>query len=307
MTILPPFLRPNSTIAIVCPAGFLAREKAQTCIDTLQQWGYRVRIGDTLGGPSGNYFSGDDDQRLADLQRALDDPEIDAILCGRGGYGMSRIIDRVDLTRFQQRPKWVIGFSDITVLHAHIFSRCRTATLHAPMADAFNQGGDLSQDVLSLRQALAGKPLAYTCPAHPLNRKGQATGPIVGGNLAMLAHLVGSPSDIDTRGKLLFLEDVGEYLYNIDRMLRQLKRSGKLAGLAGLLLGGFTDLKDTTRPFGAPVGQIVADVIVEYDFPVCFDFPVGHGKDNVTLKIGVTHILSVGDESVSLLETSPTA
>jgi muramoyltetrapeptide carboxypeptidase len=307
MIILPPFLRPDNTIAIVCPAGFMAREKAQTCIDTLKVWGYRVRIGDTLGGPSGNYFSGDDEQRLADLQQAFDDPGIDAVLCGRGGYGMTRIIDRLDLTRFEQRPKWVVGFSDITVLHAHILTRCRTATLHAPMADAFNEGGDLSQGVLSLRHALAGKPVAYTFPAHPLNRKGQATGPVVGGNLAMLAHLVGSPSDIDTRGKLLFLEDVGEYQYNIDRMLRQLKRSGKLAGLAGLLVGSFTELKDTMRPFGASVETIIGDVIAEYDFPVCFGFPVGHGRDNVALKIGVPHSLSVGDASASLVETPPTA
>src|SRR5579872_6240880 len=154
MIILPPFLHLDDTIAIVCPAGFMPREKAQTCIDTLQEWGYRIRIGDTLGGPSGNYFSGDDEKRLADLQLALDDPEIDAVLCGRGGYGLSRIIDRVDLTRFAQRPKWIVGFSDITVLHAHILTHCRIATLHAPMAGAFNEGGDLSEGVLSLRHAL---------------------------------------------------------------------------------------------------------------------------------------------------------
>jgi muramoyltetrapeptide carboxypeptidase len=302
MITLPPFLQPGDLIAIVCPAGFMAAEKAQTCIDTLREWGYQVRIGNTLGGTSENYFSGADEQRIADLQQVLDDPSVKAILCGRGGYGLSRIIDRLDLTGFQRTPKWVIGFSDITVLHAHIFTNYHIATLHAPMAGAFNDGGALTEGVLSLRRALAGEPAAYTCPAHPLDRHGKATGQLVGGNLSLLAHMIGTPSDTDTDGKILFLEDVGEYLYNIDRMLRQLKRSGKLARLAGLLVGGFTELKDTTRPFGATVETIIGDVLGEYDYPVCFGFPVSHGKDNVALKIGVDHTLLVGDGPTLLVE-----
>ncbi|HWB94108.1 MAG TPA: LD-carboxypeptidase [Puia sp.] len=302
MITLPPFLQPGDLIAIVCPAGFMAAEKAQTCIDTLREWGYQVRIGNTLGGTSENYFSGADEQRIADLQQVLDDPSVKAILCGRGGYGLSRIIDRLDLTGFQRTPKWVIGFSDITVLHAHIFTNYHIATLHAPMAGAFNDGGALTEGVLSLRRALAGEPAAYTCPAHPLDRHGKATGQLVGGNLSLLAHMIGTPSDTGTDGKILFLEDVGEYLYNIDRMLRQLKRSGKLARLAGLLVGGFTELKDTTRPFGATVETIIGDVLGEYDYPVCFGFPVSHGKDNVALKIGVDHTLLVGDGPTLLVE-----
>ncbi|HEV2479381.1 MAG TPA: LD-carboxypeptidase [Puia sp.] len=300
--IVPPFLQPGATIAIVCPSGFMAREKAQTCIDTLQQWGYHVRIGATLDSTSENYFSGTDDERLADLQHAIDDPTVSAILCGRGGYGLSRIIDAIDFTSFRKNPKWLIGYSDVTVLHAHVFTRYDTACLHSPMAGAFNDGGALTESILSLRRTLAGEPAAYTCAIHDFNRRGKATAPLVGGNLSILAHLVGSPSDIDTKGKLLFLEDVGEYLYNLDRMLRQLKRSGKLAHLAGLIVGGFTELKDTTRPFGATAETIVRDVVSEYDYPVCFGFPVSHSQDNVALKMGVTHTLIVGDEPTLLVE-----
>ena len=302
MMIVPPFLQPGDTIAIVCPAGYMAREKAQTCIDTLQQWGYRVRIGATLGGDSETYFSGTDDERLADLQQALDDPAVNAILCGRGGYGLSRIIDAIDFTGFCKTPKWLIGYSDITILHTHVFTHYATATLHSPMAGAFNDGGAVGEGVLSLRRALTGEPAAYSCPVHRFNRRGRATAQLVGGNLSLLAHSIGSPSDIDTKGKLLFLEDVGEYLYNLDRMLRQLKRSGKLTHLAGLLVGGFIDLKDTTRPFGATFEDIVRDVVSEYDYPVCYGFPVSHGKDNVALKMGMTHTLIVSDEPTLLVE-----
>lgn len=299
---IPPFLQPGDTIAIVCPAGYMVREKAQTCIETLQQWGYRVRIGATLGGDSDNYFSGTDEQRLADLQQALDDPAVKAILCGRGGYGLSRIIDALDFTRFRQTPKWIIGFSDVTVLHAQLFTQYDTASLHSPMAGAFNDGGAAGEGVLSLRRALTGEPAAYTCAPHPFNRHGRVNAPLVGGNLSILAHLTGSPGDIATKGKLLFLEDVGEYLYNIDRMLIQLKRSGKLAHLAGLVVGGFTELKDTTRPFGATVETIIRDIVSDYDYPVCFGFPVSHGTGNVALKMGVTHTLIVSDEPTLLIE-----
>ncbi len=302
MFTIPPFLRSGDTIGIVCPAGYMARERAQTCIDTLQDWGYRVRAGATLGGESADYFSGTDDQRLADLQAMLDDPTIQAILCGRGGYGLSRIIDRLDLTHFKKSPKWLIGFSDITILHAHLFTNYKIASLHAPMAGAFNDGGAVSDGVLSLRRALAGERAAYTCAPHPFNRFGEATGLLVGGNLSLLAHDTGTASDIDTKGAILFLEDVGEYLYNIDRMLHQLGRSGKLEQLAGLVVGGFTELKDTTRPFGATVEAIIRDVVASYDYPVCFGFPVSHGRDNVALKIGVEHTLSIGHDTTLLVE-----
>jgi muramoyltetrapeptide carboxypeptidase len=302
MFTIPPFLRPGDTIGIVCPAGYMAREKAQTCIDILEDWGYRVRTGATLGGESADYFSGTDDQRLADLQAMLDDPAIQAILCGRGGYGLSRIIDRIDLTQFKKAPKWLIGFSDITILHAHLFTNYKIASLHAPMAGAFNEGGAISDGVLSLRRALAGERAAYTCAPHPFNRFGQSAGLLVGGNLSLLAHDTGTASDIDTKGCILFLEDVGEYLYHIDRMLHQLQRSGKLGRLAGLVVGGFTELKDTARPFGATVEAIIRDVVASYGYPVCFGFPVSHGRDNVALKIGVEHTLSISEDATLLVE-----
>lgn len=298
----PPYLQPGDTIGIVCPSGFMAREKAQTCIDTLQQWGYSVKLGATMESHSTNYFSGTDEERLQDLQQMLDDPSINAILCGRGGYGMSRIIDQLQFKTFRQSPKWIIGFSDITVLHAHLYTQIKIASLHAPMAGAFNEEGFNSEYVLSLKDALEGKKARYTVAPHSMNKKGEAIGELVGGNLALLAHLTGTPSALKTKGRILFLEDIGEYLYNIDRMLYQLKRSGRLEKLAALIIGGFTDLKDTERPFGKTVAEIIEDTVKEYDYPVCFDFPVSHSKENYAVKIGVGYKLKVGKNKVTLEE-----
>jgi muramoyltetrapeptide carboxypeptidase len=232
----------------------------------------------------------------------LDDPEINAILCGRGGYGTGRIIERIRFKKFRKHPKWIIGYSDITVLHSHLFSHYKISGIHAPMAAAFNDGGNENEFVLSLKKVLEGQPISYQCPGHELNRKGKASGILVGGNLALLAHLTGTDADIDTKGKILFFEDVGEYTYNIDRMLYQLKRSGKFSKLAGLIIGGFSDMKDTERPFGKTVYAIVNDIISEYDFPVCFDFPVSHTDRNYALKIGVKYKLKVGRKRISLEE-----
>ena len=302
MMYIPPYLQPGDTIAMVLPAGYMPAEKTRTCIETLHTWGYKVHIGATLDGHSDNYFSGSDEARLADLQQALDNPAVKAILCARGGYGLSRIIDRIDFSSFKKDPKWIIGFSDITVLHAHIYTNYRTATLHAPMAGAFNDGGAEGEYVGSLRHALEGKKTIYSCPAHPFNRQGQAEGPLVGGNLSLLAHLCGTSSEIKTKGRILFLEDVGEYLYNVDRMLYQLKRNGRLDRLAGLIVGGFTDMKDTTRPFGQSVYEIIRDIVNEYDYPVCFGFPVSHGGDNYALKHGMPHSLTVTADKTILEE-----
>jgi len=303
MVQIPAFLNPGDTIAITCPAGYMPREKAQVFIDTLQQWGYNVKIGRTLGSASENYFSGNDDDRLEDLQQMLDDPGVHAILCGRGGYGLSRIIDRIDFSRFRQTPKWIIGYSDITLLHAHIEANFTIATLHAPMAAAFNEGGAEGPCIQSLRQAITGGKAIYSCPSHPFNRPGEVTAPLTGGNLALLAHLAGTASSPSTEGKILFLEDIGEYLYNIDRMLHQLKRSGRLDRLAGLIIGSFSELKDTTRPFGATVEDIIRDAVKEYDYPLCFGFPVGHSGDNFALKTSVRYTLAIADHQVNLKES----
>jgi muramoyltetrapeptide carboxypeptidase len=259
-------------------------------------------IGKTVGNNSSNYFSGTDEERLEELQAMLDDENIKAILCGRGGYGMGRIIEKLDFKLFKKNPKWIIGFSDITILHSHIYSNYKIATLHAPMSGAFNDGGAEDIYVQSLKNAWEGKKIKYECAVHGSNKKGEAIGELVGGNLALLAHCIGTSSDIKTKGKILFIEDVGEYLYNVDRMLYQLKRSGKLDKLAGLIFGGFTESKDTERPFGKTVEEILNDIVAEYDYPVCFNFPVSHGKENLALKIGVGYKLKVGKNKVTLEE-----
>lgn len=299
---IPPYLKPGDAIGIVCPAGYMPFEKAQTCIDTLHRWGYKTKIGTTLGGNSQTYFSGTDEERLADLQEMLDDDDVHAILFGRGGYGIGRIINRVDFKRFVRHPKWLIGFSDVTVLHAHIFSNYKISTLHSPMAAAFNDGGAETQFIISLKDALEGKKTRYECDVHEFNQHGDAKGELVGGNLALLSHIIGTSSDVKTRGKILFLEDVGEYLYNVDRMMYQLKRSGKLKKLAGLIIGGFSEMKDTDRPFGKDVFEIIKEVVSDADYPVSYNFPVSHTPENYALKIGVRYKLKVTPEIVSLKE-----
>ena len=299
----PPYLKKGDTIGIVCPAGYMAMEKVTECIRVLQEeWGYHVKVGKTVDGSSSNYFSGTDEERLEDFQEMLDDDDVQAVLCARGGYGMGRIIDDLNFKKFKRQPKWIIGYSDITVLHAHLYSNYYISSLHAPMAGAFNDGGNTGRYVQSLKNALDGKWAKYSCEPHELNRPGEAIGELVGGNLALLAHIVGTDSDIKTRGRILFIEDTGEYLYNIDRMLYQLKRSGKLSKIAGLIVGGFTDLKDTDRPFGKPVYDLIFDVVKEYDYPLCFGFPVSHGKENYALKIGAGYKLKVAKTKVFLEE-----
>jgi muramoyltetrapeptide carboxypeptidase len=302
MIAIPPYLQPEDTIGIVCPAGYMPLEKAQTAIDLLKEWGYKIKIGKTLGSNSANYFSGNDEERLNDFQQMLDDDEVKAVFCARGGYGIGRIVEKINFKKFKQKPKWVIGFSDVTVLHSHIHSNYKIATLHAPMASAFNDEGYKNEFVQSLKHVLDGKKIKYECAPNEFNKRGEAVGELVGGNLSLLAHLICTSSDLKTKGKILFLEDVGEYLYNIDRMFYQLKRAGKLDKLAGLIIGGFTEMKDTERPFGKTVYEIIHDVVKEYDYPVCFGFPVSHGKENYALKVGVGYKLKVGKNRVTLEE-----
>lgn len=302
MTKIPAYLKKGDTIGITCPAGYMAKEKAQTCIDTLQQWGFEVMVGKTLGSGSNNYFSGSDEERLNELQAMLDNESIQAILFGRGGYGVSRIIDQLDFKRFKQCPKWIIGFSDITVLHAHIYTKFKIATIHAPMAAAFNNGEYANEYIGSLHKALLGKKAKYRVAPHSFNKEGTASGELVGGNLSLLVHLIGTPSDIQTKGKILFIEDIGELIYSTDRMLHQLKRSGKLDNLAGLIIGKFSDVKDTDRPFGQTIEEVIQDITKEFDYPVCFNFPVSHEKENYALKIGVSYLLKIGKKRVQLSE-----
>jgi muramoyltetrapeptide carboxypeptidase len=289
---MPRPLRPGSLIAITAPAGYIPAERAQTAAAILESWGYRVRMGRTIG--TGEfYFSGTDEERLTDLQAFLDDGEVEAILFARGGYGVSRIIDRIDFSAFVRQPKWLCGFSDITVLHSHIQAQWGIPTLHSPMCGAIRPDTAEAPHILSLRKALAGESLAYSTPEHDFNRPGTAEGILTGGNVAMLAHLSGSRSQVDTAGKILFIEDIGEHLYNIDRMLLNLQRAGSLDQIAGLVVGDFTDMEDTERPFGQTTQEIIRDRVAGFDFPVLFGFPSGHDEINFTLVLGAPHRLEV--------------
>ena len=297
---IPPYLKKGNTIGITCPAGYMAAEKAQKCISTLQSWGFDVMVGKTVGSKSKNYFSGSDEVRQNEMQAMLDDESVHAILCGRGGYGVGRIIDELDFTKFKKKPKWIIGFSDVTILHAHLYTKIKVASLHAPMASAFNEGEN--EFIQSLHKAIIGKKAKYSCAPHPFNIPGTATAELVGGNLSLLTHLIGTTSAINTKNKILFIEDIGEQIYHIDRMLYQLKRSGMLENLAGLIVGGFTDMEDTERPFGKKVYKIIKEITAAYNYPVCFNFPVSHSKKNYALKIGVPYTLKISKTKTQLTE-----
>ena len=298
---VPTYLKRGDTIAICCPAGYMAADKVKNCVTTLQQEDYHVIVGENIGSRSNNYFSGTDKERLKELQRFLDDKNIDAILCARGGYGISRIIDKLCFKKFLKHPKWIIGFSDVTVLHTYLFTNYKIISLHASMAAAF-KGGEESENIKTMLAALTGKKALYDIDANSSNKTGTAKGKLVGGNLSLFTNGIGTSSDVNTNNCILFLEDLDEQLYHIDRMFVQLERSGKLKKLAGLIIGGFSDLKDTERPFGKTIYDIVLDLVAEYDYPVCFDFPVSHAENNLALKHGMKHQLIVKDDGVSLIE-----
>jgi muramoyltetrapeptide carboxypeptidase len=285
-------LTKGSVIGITCPSGYVAAERVAHAILVLQQWGYRVKLGKTVGNEF-NYFSGTDAERAADLQHMLDDPEIDAILMGRGGYGMSRIIDQLNFDQFREKPKWICGFSDITVLHSHVLRHTGVPTLHSPMCGHFRPDTEECDSLASLRKALSGEPLVYEMEPSLYNKVGSCAGAVTGGNLSLLVHLTASTSEVDMSGKILFIEDLDEHLYHVDRMLLHLKRAGRLQDIAGLLVGGFTDMKDTERPFGQTIEEIILDKVAEYGYPVCFNFPAGHQEINYTLTLGAPHLLEV--------------
>jgi len=292
----PPYLKKGDKIAITCPAKKLPKPMTDA-VELLQSWGLEVVIGETLNAEY-HQFAGDDNLRARDMQRFLDDDSIKAIIAARGGYGTVRIIDKLDFTRFAQNPKWLIGFSDITVLHAHIWANYGVQTIHGQMPVNIPDASATSLE--TLRKSLFGESVEYTIDTHELNRIGDATGILVGGNLSLLISILGSVSDYSYDGKVLFLEDVGEYLYSIDRMMRALKRAGKLKNLAGLIIGGFTECKDNDIPFGQTAEEIIAEVVSEYDYPVCFGFPAGHIDDNRALVFGCGVSLSITQNSANI-------
>lgn len=300
-SIIPPYLQPGDTIGIICPSGYMAEEKVNAAIQKFKGWNFKVQSGKTIGNQF-NYFSGTDEDRLNDLQQMMDDDSINAIFCARGGYGMGRIIESIQFKKFINHPKWIIGYSDITVLQTHLFSNYHIASLHAPMAAAFIDAEKSNPYIQSLYDALTGKKTNYEVSPHPFNRDGKTHGTLVGGNLSLLAHLTGTSSEIETKNSILFIEDVGEYIYNIDRMMYQLKRSGKLKKLKALIVGKFTDSKDTTIPFGQTAEEVIRDAVKEYDYPVCINFPVSHEKENYSLKIGIKYKLTIAEDKVVLKE-----
>ena len=301
MTIIPPYLKPADQIAVVCPSGYMPLEKTLMATQALSEWGFTVLPGKTLGNRF-HYFGGTDEDRLADLQQMMDDKNVKAIFCARGGYGMSRIIEGLSFKKFRKHPKWIVGFSDITVLQSHLYARYKIASLHAPMAGAFNDEAPGNEFIQSLHHALVGLKADYLAASHDFNRIGEVTGTLIGGNLSLLTHLVGTGSEMDFDHKILFIEDVGEYIYNVDRMMIQLKRNAKLKKLKGLIVGKFTEMKDTTLPFGQQAEEVIRDLVAEYDYPVCFNFPVSHSRENYALKIGCKFHLSISPEAVTLQE-----
>ena len=287
-----PYLKEGSKIGIAAPARMVKPEEMEYAIHWLEANGF-VPVYDDRLFASHHIFAGDDDFRAAVFQEYLDNENIDAIWIARGGYGSIRIIDKLDFTHFLQHPKWIIGFSDGTVLHGKL-SRLGVPSLHAAMPFYFaNKTPEAKQ---SLFDALTGKPLQYEIPSNPLNRLGVMEGEIVGGNLSVLYGMIGSDTFPELNGKILFIEEVDEYIYHIDRMMRALKRAGKLAHLKGLIVGGLTQIHDNTHPFGQSVEEVIAEVVSEYDYPLCFGFPAGHFDDNRTLFFGLKSRVEVTSE-----------
>lgn len=290
----PAFLQPGDIIAITSTARKISREEILPAIRIFESWGLTV-----LESPSlyqiENQYAGTDAERSASMQELFDNPAVRAIICARGGYGTVRIIDQLDFTQFVKSPKWIIGYSDITVLHSHIQQNFGIETLHATMPVNFNQASEASiSSVETLYQTLFGKSPTYSYEGSSLDIPGTAKGILTGGNLSILYSLIGSSSDTETDGKILFIEDIDEYLYHIDRMMMALKRSGKLSSLAGLVIGAFTDMKDNEVPFGKTAEQIIRDAVKEFRYPVTFGFPAGHQSLNMPLIMGREVTLEVG-------------
>ncbi|HRO47595.1 LD-carboxypeptidase [Agriterribacter sp.] len=304
---IPQHLKPGDAVAITAPAGHITVEELQPAIKQIESWGLKIRLGDTIGKKDFS-FGGTDAERAADFQRMLDDPAVKAIMCARGGYGSIRIIDQLNFSKFLIKPKWIIGFSDITVMHCHIGSNYKVATIHSKMCNSFpedwSKAEPLQRDtILSIKDALTGVKMKYNALPHEKNRHGIIEGTLTGGNLKIIENLAGSKSEIKTAGKILFVEDTGEYLYSIDRMFWNLQRTGKLSQLKALIIGGFRIKPDDPgEEFGRTLYDIVWEKVKTYNYPVCFDFPVGHQRNNYALKCGVLHRLSVTANGVELLE-----
>lgn len=293
---IPPYLKKGDTVALVCTARKFTPEEAQPAVELLKSWELNVRLGKTIGLDIFQ-LGGSDTERAEDFQTMLDNNSVKAIWCARGGYGTVRIIDQINFSGFLQKPKWIMGFSDVTVLHSHIHN-LGVATIHSIMPFSVPKAEPTAKE--SLKKALFGEKISYEIPNSPYNKQGFAKGILVGGNLSILYSLLGSKSSISTENKILYIEDLDEYLYHIDRMMMNLKRNGYLDKVKGIIVGGMTDMHDNQIPFGMNANEIILDVTQEYDIPICFDFPAGHLADNRALILGKEIKLDVRNTQTSV-------
>lgn len=294
--IIPPFLKAGDTVALVCTARKFFPVDAKPAIDLLESWGLNVKLGATIG--LDNFqLGGTDTERAADFQAQLDDENVKAIWCARGGYGTVRIIDSLDFPKFKKHPKWIMGFSDVTVLHSQLNVE-RVASLHSIMPFTVPTAPEEVKE--TLRQALFGETISYVIPSKSYDVNGTASGELVGGNISILYSLLGSKSAIDTKDKILFIEDLDEYLYHIDRMMYNLKRNGYFEQVNGIIVGSMTDMHDNEIPFGQNEVQIITEIAKDLSIPIAFQFPAGHQKDNRTLILGKQVHFEVNEKEIKL-------
>ena len=285
--IKPEYLKKGDTVAIVAPSGVLKNYNGYIlkAKELLKSWELEVVIGENVFNDNG-HFAGTDNQRSADFQLALDDKAIKAIWCARGGYGAMRVIDNLNFEKYKENPKWIIGYSDITAIHNDLHNN-KSESIHGIMCKSLEKiDVDNNESISLLKKTLFGEKLSYTVEGNNYNIEGNSNGQLIGGNLTLLHCLLGSESSIDTDGKILFIEDLGEYLYHIDRMLISLKRAGYFDNCKGLIVGDFTDMRKNTTPFGRNLKELILDIVKEYDFPVSFGFPAGHGEKNYPMILG---------------------
>ena len=298
----PPYLKAGDTVAIVAPSGILKNrtKEVEQAISLLKSWGLYTVVGKHVFSKS-NHFAGTDDERCEDFQNALDNPKISAIWCARGGYGTVRILDKLNWTLFKKNPKWIIGYSDITALHNQIHNT-GVESIHAMMCTSLQDDlSTIAETVSTFKDAIFGKPLSYTLEGSTYNKTGTTSGQLVGGNLTMLHTMLGSNTSINTFGKILFIEEIGEYKYHIDRMLQSLKRAGYFDNCKGVIVGDMTKLRKNTTLWGTSIEQLVLDALSNYDFPIAFNMPAGHEKDNRAMILGRTVELVVTKEKSTLI------
>ncbi len=300
--IQPPYLKAGDTVAIVAPSGVLKnrQKEVQQAVDLLKSWNLVGIVGAHVFSQD-NHFAGTDAERCEDFQKAMDDPTVSAIWCARGGYGTVRILDKLDYSKFKKNPKWLIGYSDITALHNQ-FHNEGFQSIHALMCTSLTDDlSDISEPIETYRKAIFGEQIEYVLEGSKYNRIGSVSGPLVGGNLTILHTMLGSKTSIDTSGKILFIEEIGEYKYHIDRMLQSMKRAGYFDNCKGLLVGGMSKMRKNTTLWGSSVEQLILDALSEYDFPICFNMPAGHEKDNRAMILGRTIEMAVSKEKSTVV------